>query len=535
MRSHYQTFNSIVWFALTVTASSAAFASDDSCAALAAAALDDVTIESATLQPEGQPVEGATIPDPSGAPNPVLASGLPAFCRIIGSAQPEAGSDVRFEMWLPSHDWSGRFTGGSNGGFAGYISYGDLAAAVVAGHAGASTDTGHVGSTDMDSAWAKGHPERVRDYGWRAIHVTTVVAKKLIAEYYGRGPDHSYFLGCSNGGRQGLMEAARFPEDYDGIISGAPAASFTALASAFISTVQAQLPQGAALRADQIPLIQSEALKQCDALDGQTDGLVAAPWACRLDTAPLACGTDNTAQCFTPPQLAALTQIIEGRRTRYGRTVASGYHASGAEAGPLGWGAWLAADQEAPTPHAIFARGLLQDLMQEPTATPETFDFDRDQRALDDALGPELNVEPRLRPFFERGGKLIIWQGWADAGVPAQLTLAFHRELVRNAGSLAGDALRLFMVPGVQHCGFGTGPALLGQNGAPQPGAAPERNLGAALQAWVENDRAPNSVIGGFSSDAATGRERLVCAFPKRAELRAGQDPNKGESYECRY
>jgi feruloyl esterase len=494
-----------------------------------------VTIEQATLQPEGQPVDGAAIPDPSGAADATPVAGLPAFCRIIGSAKPEAGSDVRFEVWLPrTDDWTGRFTGGNNGGLAGYISYADLAAAVAAGHAGAATDTGHVGSTEVDSAWAKGHPELIRDYGWRAIHITTVVAKRLSAAYYGREPDHSYFIGCSNGGRQGLMEAWRFPEDYDGIIAGAPAARFTELTAAFVSTVQAQLPAGAALRAEQMPLLQSEVLKQCDALDGQTDGLVAAPPACRLDTAPLACGTDNTPECFTPPQLGALTQIIDGRRDRYGHTVALGYQPSGSEGTPPGWGGWLSAGHGAPTPHALFARALLQDLMQRPSATPETFDFDRDQRTLDNELGPDLNVEPRLRRFFERGGKLILWQGWADAAVPPQLTLAFHRAVARNAGAVADDALRLFMVPGVQHCGSGTGPDVLGQIGAPPPEAEPDRNLGAALEAWVENGRVPNRVVGGFSSDAAPGRERLVCAFPKHAELRAGHDPNKGESYVCR-
>jgi hypothetical protein len=165
--------------------------------------------------------------------------------------------------------------------------------------------------------------------------------------------------------------------------------------------------------------------------------------------------------------------------------------------------------------------------------TSARFDFDADQRALDDALGPDLNVEPHLRRFFERGGKLILWQGWADAAVAPQLTLDFHRAVARNAGSLADDALRLFMVPGVQHCGAGTGPDVLGQTGAAPPGAAPERNLGAALEAWVETGRVPNRVIGGFTSEPATGRERLVCAYPQHAALRAGQDPNKGESYTC--
>ena len=531
MRSNIQTIMCVVWSAVAVAAPRVALADADSCTELAATMLDDVTIETAKVQPAGEPVEGALVPNASGAPGPL--SGLPAFCRVIGRAELEAGSDVRFEVWLPISAWTGRYTGGSNGGFAGYISYTDLAAAVLAGHAGASTDTGHVGSTDVDSSWAVGRPERVRDYGWRAIHVTTVIAKQLMAAYYGRGPDYSYFIGCSNGGRQGLMEAWRYPEDYDGIIAGAPAARFTTLVGSFITTVQAQLPEGAALRPEQFSLVQSEVLKQCDALDGQDDGLVSNPRACRFDATSLLCGNQSSADCLTSLQLDAFSQILEGRRDRYGRVVAFGYPASGAEAGPLGWGAWFAAAGGVKTPHATFADGLLQSLMPTPTATAETFDFDGDREALEDALGPDLDVEPRLRPYFERGGKLILWQGWADGGVPAPLTLSFHRALARNAGSLADDALRLFMVPGVQHCSAGTGPDLLGQAGAPPPQAAPERSLGAALEAWVETGRAPDSVIGGFSSDTTGERTRLVCAYPKNAELQDGKDPNKGESYAC--
>ena len=448
MGCRYQTFMGFAWIALNVTAMTEARADADACARVASAVLDDVTIEAATLQPAGEAVEGAFPLDPNGATSTTPVSGLPGFCRILGSAQPEAASNIRFEVWLPSEGWSGRFMGGNNGGFAGYISYGDLAAAVATGHASASTDTGHVGSTQADSTWAKGHPERVRDYGFRAIHVTTVAAKRLIASYYGRGPDYSYFMGCSNGGRQGLMEAARFPEDYDGIIAGAPAANFTALAAAFASTVQAQMEPGAVLGADQMSALQAEVLKQCDGLDGQVDGLVAAPMACRLDTTHLSCSTELTSECFTPAQLEALTRILEGRRDGFRRTSAAGFPSSGAEAGPLGWGGWLAADRQDPTPHAVFAYGLLQNLMQQPTATPETFDFAQDQQALDAALGRDLNVEPRLRPFFARGGKLIMWQGWADAAVPARLTLAFYGQVWRDAGWAALDALRLFVYLG---------------------------------------------------------------------------------------
>jgi hypothetical protein len=516
--------------ALALAAPAAASAQDDSCAALADTPRENVTIASATLQPEGEPVLGATITDASGTPTPV--AGLPAFCRVVGTLQPEAGSNIGFEVWLPSKDWEGRFIGANNGGFAGYISYVDLAAAVAAGYAGASTDTGHVDATGMDATWAVGHPERVRDFGWRGVHVTTVLAKELIREYYGRAQNHSYFIGCSNGGRQGLMEAWRFPEDYDGIISGAPAASFTALAATFSSTVQAQLPEGAALSPAQLPLLQSEVLKQCDALDGQRDGIVSSPWACRVDTTPLACGTTNAAECLTEPQLAAYAKITAGRRDRYGRSLAAGIWPSGLEATPMvGWDGWILANPAAPPAHEVFARGVLQGLVPTPIATPQTFDFERDQPALSAALATDIDVPPQLGPFFERGGKLILWHGWADPAVPAQHTLALHRTLARNAGARSDDALRLFMAPGVLHCERGSGADLFGQSSAPPPGAAPERNLAAALEAWVESGRAPNQVIGSYSSDAA--KQGLLCAFPQRAKLRSGADPAQVDSYTC--
>jgi feruloyl esterase len=182
---------------------------------------------------------------------------------------------------------------------------------------------------------------------------------------------------------------------------------------------------------------------------------------------------------------------------------------------------------------------LLEDLMPEPTATVETFDFDEDFTRLQEQLGPDLDVQPHMRRLFERGGKVIFWHGWADPGVPPQLTLEFHRDVLRDAGSQAAAATRLFMVPGVLHCGNGTGPDLFGQNGSPPPGAAPDTHLGAALEAWVEQGRTPDTMIAGYGGDRVTegapARQRLLCAYPKRAELREGADPNKAGSYACDY
>lgn len=521
-----------------------AAAADDPCAKLAGLKLGQVVIDSARTQPANAPVEGARLTDMAGTPGkgPPVA-GLPAFCRVVGHIHPEPGSDIRFEVWMPSEGWDGRFNGGNNGGFAGSIDYIGLGAAVKAGQASASTDTGHAG-TGTESAWAKGHPERVRDYGWRGVHLTTVVGKKLVASYYGRRPDHSYFIGCSNGGRQALMEASRFPDDYDGIVAGAPAAVATDLIVAMTNTVQAQLPPGAALRPEQMRLLSSEVVKQCDALDGQVDGLIDDPRRCQLDVSKLACGVNSSPQCFTKPQLAALRKIHAGPHDSAGRRVAFGYLPTGAEAGNpapgLGWESWLAEGQKTPTMHDSFTAGMLADLVAKPFATPATFNFDKDPSRLKAALGADLDATPNMSRFFAHGGKLIVWQGWADAAIPLQATLAFRDRILASSGPKARTQMRVFVLPGVQHCAGGTGADVIGQIGAPQPKDTPERSVGAAVQAWVETGRAPETLVGRRGMGGLMGmpeskpeKQRLICAYPAKAVLKPGADPDAAVSYSC--
>lgn len=520
-------------------------AAPDACARLAGLQFDQVEIESARTQAAKAPVEGARFPGMTGLPNagPPVA-GLPAFCRVVGHIRPEPGSDIRFEVWMPSEGWDGRFNGGNNGGYAGSLDYIGLSMAVKAGQAGASTDTGHSG-TGTDSAWAKDHPERVRDYGWRAIHLTTVTAKKLVASFYGRGPDHAYFIGCSNGGRQALMEASRFPDDYDGIVAGAPATVFTDVVMAETNTLQAQLPAGAAIRPQQMRLLQDEVIRQCDAVDGQVDGLVDDPRRCAFEASQLACGVSSSPQCFTKPQLAALARIHAGPHDKSGRRAAWGYPPSGAEVGVpapgLGWEGWIAAGQKTPPMHTAFPTGMFRDIVAKPFATPATFDFDKDPARLKAALSADLDAKPDLRRFFARGGKLIIWHGWADAALPPQGTIAFYQASLRSSGPRAKDQMRLFLAPGVQHCFGGPGADVIGQIGAPQPGDAPDRGLGAALQAWVETGRTPAALVGrrglgGMMGMPATvpEKQRLLCAYPAKAVLQPGADPDQAASYACR-
>jgi Tannase and feruloyl esterase len=526
------------------SATKASSSANDRCAAIGQSKLEQTIIESAATQPRDVAVPGANLPGMTGIPGAGPAiSGLPPFCRVIGRIQPEAGSDILFEVWMPTENWNGRFTGSGSGGLAGSISFNDLASAVRAGQVGAGTDTGHRGNP-RESAWAKGHPERVRDYGWRAIHLTAVIAKKLATEFYGHGPEHSYYVGCSNGGRSALMQASRFPEDYDGIVAGAPITSFIGWAMSTINVIQAQLPPDAAIRPAQAKLLQQEVVRQCDGKDNQMDGLIADPMQCKIDTSRLACGVADSATCFSPPQLTALQKIYDGPHDAKGRQVALGYPPAGAEVGiPVpffGWDGVIFTDEKNSLDRAAMPDGLLKDFATKPFADTRTFDFNKDPAALKAAVGADLDVQPNLARYFDRGGKLIIWHGWADAAIPPQGTLSFYKDALRSSGTHAKDSMRLFMVPGVQHCAGGTGAGAFGQIGAPPPGDTPERNIAAAMQAWVETGRTPESLIGRRGMDAmapaapnAAEKQRLLCAYPSEAMLQPGADPDKASSYTC--
>lgn len=524
-------------------AQSVAAAEPDPCLGLARLQLDQVEIVSAQSEAADAPVEGVHLyggmmGKPDWGP---AAKGLPAFCRVVGRIHPEPGSDIGFEVWMPAQDWNGKLSGLGIGGFAGSIDYVGLSSAVKAKQAGMATNTGHAGSM-MDSAWANGHPARVRDYGWRAIHLSTVAAKAIIARYYRRGVDHAYFVGCSGGGRQGLMEASRFPEDYDGVLAGAPAAVWTDLAIALINPVQAQQAPRAAIQRSQTPLLQAEVLRQCDALDGQVDGLVADPRRCKPDLSKLACGVNPSAECFSPAQLTALTKIYAGPHDSSGRRLAAGYPPSGSEVGaPNGWDGYIVAGTKGVPGGAMLIEGLLKDLVQTRFATPQTFDFDKDPARLKAALAADLDAKADLRRFFERGGKLILWHGWADGAIPPEATLRFHDAVLRTSGADATASMRLFMVPGVQHCESGAGPDVFGQANAPRPGDTPDRSMSAALQAWVETGRRPETFVARRGGGAMMGlpetkpeRQRLLCAYPAEAVLAPGGDPDKASSYSCR-
>ena len=515
-------------------ASGAAQAAGD-CAGLKAKVLPDAEITAATLQPAGPFV----IPPDLG---PARTVSLPSFCRVKGVLRPTSDSQIAFEVWLPADDWNGRFQGIGNGGFAGAIGYSGLAAAVQGGYAAAATDTGHAAG-GTDARWAKGHPEKIVDFGWRAIHLTTVSGKALAESFYGSLPRRSYFSSCSNGGRQGLMEAQRFPEDYDGIIAGAPAYNWTGLFTGFVWNAQSLSKPGATILAAKTPAIASAVLAQCDATDGLADGLVSDPRQCRFKPRMLRCANGETDACLTDPQITALDAIYQGPRTAKGRPIYFGFPPGG-EAGPgsAGWDLWIFGAAPGAGIQNAFGSNFVKYVVGAPEDwTPADFNFDRDFEPLDTKISATFNAtDPDLSRFVARGGKLILYHGWSDAAIPAPGTIAYRDQVVQRMGAgTAASFMRLFMVPGMHHCAGGTGPSDFGQNGPAAPAdRAPSTNLTSALEAWVETGRAPEQVIARTQAQPGalagqSGRTALICAYPKRAMPRPGADPLQAESYSC--
>ena len=500
-----------------------AVASAADCAGLKAKSTPQTEIVAATAHPGGDfTVPGTARPQP-----------MPAFCRVQALLHPTPDSAITVELWLPEQGWNGKFQGLGNGGYAGSIGYPDLAAGVKAGYAVAATDTGHTGGL-TDAKWAKDHPERIVDYGWRAVHLTAVTGKALTGAYYGSAPKRAYFASCSNGGRQGLMEAQRFPEDYDGIIAGAPAYNGTHLFTGFIWNSRALNMPGARIVPAKTPAIEAAVLKRCDALDGAADGLLSDPMACHFDAQELKCAAEETNACLTPAQIAALDAIRQGPKDSKGKPIYYGFLPGNEN--QSGWNAWIFGAVPGAGIQTQFGSNFARYMMTGTEAwTPADFDFDKGMPAqLHDTLDA---TNPDLSKFAARGGKLILFHGWADPAIPAQGTIAYRDEVAQKMGARRADSFtRLFLAPGMGHCNGGAGPSDFDQGRMPTPGRDPSNSLAAALEAWVEQGKAPQQVIARAPAAPAGQPPRTgpLCAHPARAVLTAGSDPLKAESYTCK-
>jgi hypothetical protein len=473
------------------------------CDSLAGLKLADTMITSAKTVAAGAFTMPADAP-PSHI-GPTSFKRLPDFCRVEGVIQPSSDSHIEFEVWLPSSGWNGKFQGVGNGGFAGSINYSGLADSVMSGYASSSTDTGHEAG-DVDGQWALGHPEKIMDYGYRAIHETAEKSKVIVRAFYGESAKHSYFASCSNGGRQALMEAQRYPADYDGLIAGAPSAFLTHLEALVTWILQAtEIDPASYIPASKYPAIEAAAVAACDARDGVKDGVIDDPTKCDFKPAALLCKGPESAACLTQPQITALEKIYAGPRNKEGQQVHPGF-LPGGESGPGGW-ANISGPAPSKSAQYLLHTGAADIIHQSAAWDFRAFDFDRDVKAADDTMGRWLNaVDPNLKTLKDRGGKLILYHGWNDPLISPLGTVNYYNSVVAKTGQKeTADFVRLYMVPGMQHCGSGPGPDSFGA----RPGARQAES--AALERWVENGTAPGTIIAAKYEGERIVRTRPLC------------------------
>jgi len=468
---------------------------------------------------------------------------LPGFCRVLAKATPSADSNIVIEIWLPLAGWNGKLQGTGNGGFAGSYDIPELAAYMAKGYAAAATDTGHTGSP-IDASWALGHPEKVVDFGRRSIHEMTRVAKLVIAQFYASAASHSYFIACSDGGREALMEAERYPDDYDGILAGDPANNWTSLLTSAITDTQALMATPASfIPLKKIATIAHAVLKQCDALDGVTDGILNDPRQCRFDPATIECKNgEDTDQCLTAAQVAALNTIYGGVKDERGRTIFPGY-LPGAEEGPGGWGLWITGPAPGHSLMEAFGNGYYSDMVYEKADWDlKTFSVEAGLRLARQKTSSVLDSnDADLKPFYSRGGKLIIYHGWDDPAIPALSSVNYYQSVVDTLGQATTDSFaRLYMVPGMQHCEGGPGPDTFGQSPMWKPD--PHYNARTALELWVEKGTAPAAIIAtkqvagaqeAGSTPTAPVMTRPLCPFPQAAKYKGAGDTNAAENFVC--
>jgi feruloyl esterase len=497
------------------------------CESLATLRLPQTTITVA------QTVSSGSFTPPADKP---IAS-LPAFCRFAGVIRPSADSHIEFEVWMPAVGWNRKLQGVGNGGFAGAISYDGLGRAIARGYAAASTDSGHKGA-GIDATWALGHPEKILDFGHRAIHEMTVKAKAVVESFYGQAPRRSYFASCSNGGRQALMEAQRYPADYDGIISGAPAAAWTTFMTGFVWNAQAMAAPAAHIPPARLPAIERAVIAACDARDGVPDGVLASPAKCGFDPRTMVCKGADSAECLSVPQADALARIYAGPRGRDGASIARGFPPGG-ETGPGGWGLWITGEAPGKSLQAVFASQFGANMVFDRADWDlRTFDFDRDVKVVEEKMAKVLNAtDPDLGRFRRRGGKLILFHGWNDAALAAEATIDYFNAVRTRMGPEVTDSfVRLYMMPGLQHCFGGPGAHYCG--GLTVPLGDSQHDFSAALERWVEEGVAPGTMIAvkpieESNPAAGAAQTRPLCPYPQAAAFKGTASADDPSGYRC--
>ncbi len=509
--------------------SSTAAATPRTCdtATLSAISLQDAAIETATTIDAGSytpPGSRRSLDD------------LPAFCRITAKATPSSDSLINFEVWVPVGDaWNGKLVATGNGGYSPALSYGDMAYAMRQGYAAVGGDTGHQSTDPNEMFWGVGHPEKIYDWGTRSVHAITVPSKSIVDELTGKAPSRSYYYGCSTGGHQGYAEIQNYPTDFDGVIAGAPGNNRVRLNVEFMWRFMAvRNPNDDVTKVitpAKAQLVTDAAIAACDALDGVTDGIMEDPRACTVDKfnvdAMLCPGADD-GTCLTAPELAAVKKIYAGpTNPRTGEQIYPGY-LPGSESGwPSYWGTGTE-----PVRADFWRLWVFED----PHWNWWTFDYDRDLTYSLAKMGPLVDqVDPDISAFKANGGKAIVYQGWQDPVVNPADTIAYYDQVKALQGSQeeTDKFFRLFFAPGMGHCGGGAGTTVFGNNGTAPPTVDAQHDVLSALDQWVEQGSAPDSIIASRLTNGTVVRTHPLCPFPKQAVYSGSGSTDDAANFSC--
>lgn len=450
-----------------------------------------------------------------------------AHCRVSGVI----GTEIKFVALLPT-TWNGRFIMGGGGGLVGTVDN-QAAAEVNNGYATAGTDTGHQG-TPLQGGWALGNDERRINFGSLAVHRTALTVKALIQTYFGKAPVKSYFVGCSNGGRQAMMETQRYPDDFDGVVAGAPAYNYTEVVTSFMRNAKALYPDPSQMTASLLPppvmkMIEARVLAACDANDGVTDGVLDNPAACHFELATIpACAEDKAgADCLTKAQRAAVAVIYSPVTDKDG--VIYPGQPFGGEGQAAGWPAWItgtgamipvSGSLKAPSVQWAFGTEIFKYLLLgDSTWDYARWDLSHSRAELARAATYFNAANTDLGPFVARGGKLIMWHGWSDAAINAVASIQYY-DKARARSKAVAENLRLFMLPGVQHCGGGTGPDRV--------------DWSRVIADWVERGKTPQRVVASKMGAGETPpRTRPLCLYPEVAAWTGKGSTDSEENFAC--
>jgi feruloyl esterase len=488
--------------------------------------LPDTSVTSIQFVPAGPFVAPAAATPPA-APAPVAplqAAGrggrgpaqpgapVPAYCRVSMVLAPSSDSHIEAAMFLPTENWNGKLQIVGNGGWAGSISYPAMAAALREGYATASNDTGHrANDAGGGGLFGLGHPEKITDFAYRAMHDTVVTAKLIAVAFYGKGPKYSYYNGCSTGGRQGLIEATRFPDDFDAISAGAPANPHVHLHAAGVERSLELMKNNAPLTQSKVESLHKAVMDSCDALDGVKDGIISNPEKCHYDPAALLCKDGDGPNCLTPPELQTVKIVFGDVKTKKGEIVWTGY--------PAGTELQVAALRNVPK-----GPGGVWDVIrvlghQDKDYDWHDFDIDRELPVADKAGIDVLTYD--LSAFKAHGGKMLLYHGWADSSIPPGHTVLYYKDVLATmGGKKQDDWLRLYMEPGMAHCGGGPGPDQFNKMGV--------------IERWREGGQAPEAILASHVTGSTVDMTRPLCPYPQVAVYKGVGSTNDAASFSCK-